>query len=128
MIYCNQGYRDQDALNVCLAIDKPSLEAEDDYDSKQLALLTVLELLPQDLLIAYMRTKCDHSRLCRVVSHLCDATSTLNDEQVVALAVAATVLGDGPWSSLLKVFQSMQPERAADIVHLLHCHYVKLFG
>jgi hypothetical protein len=107
VIYCNQGYRDQDALNVCLAIDKPSFGDKDDCDSNQLALLTILELLPQDLLIAYMHTNGDHSRLCRVVSRLCDSTSTLNDEQVVALAVAATVLGGGPWSSLLKVFQSM---------------------
>jgi hypothetical protein len=36
---------------------------------------------------------------------------TLTDEQVMALAVAATVLGGDPWYSLLKVFSSLQLER-----------------
>jgi hypothetical protein len=31
----------------------------------------------------------------------------LKDEQVMAITVAATVLGGGPWSGLLKVLSSM---------------------
>jgi hypothetical protein len=71
----HQGHRDQDCLDICKRID----ETEGDYDSKQLSLLTVLYLLPQDLLIAYMRMQCDHTNLGLVVSRMCTMIPTLKD-------------------------------------------------